>query len=718
MRYLLSILFVFYSLYSYSAITDTTYIDLVDGNDSNDGNSKVTAIKTLGKLQLMIDTMTQGRIVALSDTVYYGAISVKGTDFTSGNPLKFISWNKYSHGRATFNGTKQLTGWSSEGSNVYSKYDTDLPSTEAFSIDYGSIIHSHISFLNGIFINGTWYHNSSTPSFGETPYNVETAAEDDESWFTDTDLSMSTNQYQNAFIYIAGDDYIPDKVKISSNTSNTFYLNTGYWNDGGLYYTYGSFHQKYKIVNDYPNAVGEWQYKYNEHMIYLYHTTNPNNLTIYAPVEDYLFSIVSSSHVILNNIKLSSANMYNFIVDSSHDIDVDSCMFHYSAYSAAQVISSYDVNFKYDTIRYANNNGIFFAYNTDDGDSHVYNCYIDGCGESQTHGDRDFWNYTGITHLYSNSTADFRYNEIANTGDCGMNILNSTGDIVDCEATIIGNYIHDYSLHLNDCGAIHIGGDIDDADKPKIVRKNFIYNVGTKLEWSWRGYMVRGAVYPDGNTGNWLVDSNTIYNAEMIINQWDSHDNTFRENHIVKTNPDNGYDGYQGGLLKFGAGDTHVDVLTFKKNTVVITDDDESGAIVWTNDGSPNTNSIVDSNWYFNPFRYVDQKINKGRYETTTFYTLAEWYSFIGFDQHSTFNQNNWDWSDVSGITGDQFTWLFSNWSGSTHQFNLGNCTLKDTAGTNVITSVKVPAYSSKVLFYVSGNIFTIDKPFYSGPGL
>jgi hypothetical protein len=126
---------------------------------------------------------------------------------------------------------------------------------------------------------------------------------------------------------------------------------------------------------------------------------------------------------------------------------------------------------------------------------------------------------------------------------------------------------------------------------------------------------------------------------------------------------------------------------------------------------------VIDENQYFNPFR-TDGLIFGSRVNWTypQLYTLPDWRTFSGWELHSTFNASGWDFSRVSGIKPDQFVRVFMNWSGSSHEFKLGTAGFKDLKGADINGILKVPAYSSKVLFYSSGSLKNVDDPIYSGP--
>ncbi len=70
-KILLGFLFASLSLFGFSASGDTIWVDAIDGSDAYTTQTKAQAIQTLTKLQDIIDTMTVGKPIAISDTAYY-----------------------------------------------------------------------------------------------------------------------------------------------------------------------------------------------------------------------------------------------------------------------------------------------------------------------------------------------------------------------------------------------------------------------------------------------------------------------------------------------------------------------------------------------------------------------------------------------------------------------------------------------------------------------
>ncbi|MBN2012838.1 hypothetical protein JW960_26145, partial [candidate division KSB1 bacterium] len=471
---------------------------------------------------------------------------------------------------------------------------------------------------------------------------------------------------------------------------------------------------KYKIVNDIPDQAGEWKYDYSTNTIILYYETNPSYLTVYAPVRDSVIYIYNSSYVTLNGIEVDAANKYNVLIKNSHEIDVDSCHLYYGGHAAILSAGSYDISIYSDTIMYSNGNGIFIVDGSLSGSHDIYGCHINYCGESETIGDGDGWNYNGIYSVYSESDLNIYYNEIGNVGYCAINTSNYA-ELSDPDIMIYGNYIHDWSKHINDAGGVYVGGVRDNSTK--IIRKNFIYNQDDDISFSWYDYPEKNAIYLDDYAAYWTVDSNVIsYANGAIYNDMGTGatNNVIRNNIAYDFDVIGAYSDQQAMLIKSGAANYIGDPMTFKHNTAIMTDTDYSMGVIWTSTGTPTANSYLDSNYYFNPFRTGTQYAFANRISGDNYYyTLSGWQALTPFEDHSTYNQNSWTFADVSGITEDQFVWLFSNWSDSAHNFNLGNCVFKDTIGNNVSGTLYVPPYESKVLFYASGTINTVDDPFY-----
>lgn len=703
----------------WNTMTADYWLCAVDGSDSNDGTSRNAPIQTITKLNTILAASSQGIKVAISDTAYYGTIILSGKTGTSGDPYILIGADKFGNGRPKIIGYKELTSWSSEGGNIYSKQDSDLPGKENRKIWYSlsSGQNNNIMIMAPLVINGVQKGIAQTPNSGY--YGIDAAGDspDYNDWFTDDDeITMTTNQFAGDYAYINAVDWVAEKARIISNTTTTFTLDAGdlyyydlydvslYWND-----------VKYKIVNDTPDADGEWQLDISNQRLYLYSTTNPSSLTIKAPVRDSLISVDGCEYVTMKFLELCGGTYASIYIRDSEEIAVDTCNIYNAGWSGIYSLANGNTYFRGDTIKYSNSNGIFTVSQVASSVAYIHGCYIYDCGALQYSADQWGWCYMGIAGIYNLGASDIRYNHIKKTGYTGIDWCTSPDAPASDSIWIYGNLVDDFCGHTSDGGGIHLGSWNDNFKK--IIRKNIVINQSENYDFTQTDRRDAMGIYIDGDSWYFTVDSNSVSNSGWsLFNQYSAYHNTYQHNITTKFNLDNMHEYWMTGFHKPTYGDNTGQYTTYKYNISVVESATEGVAYSWGNDGSPvSTGTDIDYNIYFNPFRTDGMII--GSLQSGGLYkkTLAEWRAMSPWDDNSTLNQNSWMFSDVSGITEDEFVWHFMNWSNTTHQFDLGDCTFKDVDGNNVSSTVTVPPYYSKVLFYASGTLSTVDEPIYKG---
>jgi hypothetical protein len=677
------------------------YVDAISGSDDSAGTTKIKAIKTLAKANTMYSTFD---VIALTDTVHYGALSVNNWDGTVGNEKQIVTWHKHGQGRAKINGTKALTSWTSLGGNKWSITDTDLSDNTYKFYLHGTGKINYAYFLNVLMINGQRYGIGKYPNTGAL--SVSTVAPDLKSYIIDNELGATTNQWQNAWIYITPVDWVPDKALITSNTSTQLNLRTSdlpFYNFTNNVPAWGQY-LKYNIIN-HPNACdqnGEWAYDVATNTITLYHTTNPSALDIRVSVYDSVLNVSNSENLIIKGIELQSANWANLLIKSSNGVYVDSCMFKHSGHAAALVTNSQNVYFRYDSILYAGSNGIDFEWGTGTGVEHVQHCYISG-DNKYYFGDRDGQNYQGITSRWGTGSKNFAYNEVRNFGYNGIGIvgLESTPGL---SRLVYRNYVDGWCQHLTDGGAIYMSTQ-PESSVSKIIRGNILNASGTDVSFN-RTHSQNFAIYLDEGSKYYLVDSNTVINTSTgTFGNFSTDNNKWRRNTFVIKQFTGDYVNYRSAFIKAHYPDNQAFNVTFARNDVVVMDAANTMGFTFYHDGTPQA-TRVDSNNYYNPFR-TDGLMFRGVVTggTATNYTLAGWNAFSGFEAHGTSNQSNHFFQDVTGVTASQFVYVFSNWSPSSHTFNLGTTVYESLTGVDTSGSLVVPPYQTRVLFYKSGGV-------------
>lgn len=697
--------------YYWDSITADYWLDAIDGSDSNEGTSREAPIQTLTKLNQIISASSEGITIAISDTAYYGHIVFSSKTGTANDKYLILGADKYGNGKPSIKGYKALTSWSSEGGNLYTKVDADLPSTEAESVlESTDQTPTYITILNSLYIDYQTYGIAQTPDDGY--YDIESVASDYESYFVDSELGASTDEYAGAYAYLGIEDWIADKARITSNTATQVNLDTADFLPQYDMNVSGTL--KYKIVNDTPDANLEWKYDYSQKEITLYSTADPSTLDIYTPWGDSVIYIANSQYVRLCNLNVYGGNLYGVYILNSDDIEVDSCKVYNSGFAGIAAVRSGNVDIEYDTVVNGNSNGIYVTGSDENDMTHIYNCYVEGMGEHEYFGDREGRHYMGIFAKDNIGDTDFRYNHIDNTGYNGVFWANLAGATQPDTMILYGNLIEDYNFHLADGGGIYVYGE---NDWYKVIRKNIVTDPDMGYEFIDSDDRNTMGIYLDQTAEYFVVDSNTVYNSLLgIFQQSTSDHNTYKANILTNFTRDHSDPYQRTGWFKNGDEDVYGNYTEFNYNISVVTDADTGWAYIFENDGTPSYSGMdIDTNYYFNPFRADGVIIGSKNGATITDYTLANWRTYTGWETNSTYNQASWMFSDVSGIDADEFVWCFINWSSTSHQFDLGNCTFKDVGGNNVSGTVTVEAYYSKILFYASGTLSTVDNPIYKG---
>lgn len=700
------------------------YADPVAGSDSLDGTTPGSAVRSLGRAQVLA-LATNARVIALSDTVHYGTLSLNNWDGNRYAPKLITTYHVYGNKSASIKGIKRLTGWKNAGNHLWSVYDRALPdkryfefrSTPGFYGDYPRYKY----FLNGLFINGKWYQMAQTPNAGA--FTTDAVAPDSVSYFDETnELSMKENQYQGGYCYIMNEDWVATKAEITRNTATRIYLKK---EDFFFYDLVSATNQKthkYKIVNDVDCADldGEWVYDPARQTLTLRHRVDPATLDIWVPCVDTVLSIYNCSYVDIRNVDIWSGNKASLQIVHSDNIRVQDCNLYYGAYAGAWVGDSYDVYFEADTILYSNGNGIAFRVSRPAGSENVNHCYLYDCGTNGVLGDRDGSTACGILSQFSNASArNFSYNHINRTGYNGIGLVSSIDD-KNGTAWIYRNLVMNWCMHYQDGAGIYLGYENDNTSK--IIRGNMFLNAGNSAAFSRNNTSFTMGIYWDTETSYYTADSNTIYNTPVGIFLQGYKTSAARPgavhnkalcNTLVKFDAPGAGRVYRGGFYKEVNSDHINDYTAFMNNVVVGTDPDFSQLFTWHHDGSIEASGMkIQENHYFNPFR-KDGKIFGSRvnWELPELLTLQEWQALSGWETGSTVNSVTMGDIPVSGTSPDQRIWLFCNWSDRLHEFSLGSAAFKDLKGNSVMGSLRVAPFSSTVLLHLSGNVRDVDNP-------
>ncbi len=374
-------------------------------------------------------------------------------------------------------------------------------------------------------------------------------------------------------------------------------------------------------------------------------------------------------------------------------------------------------------VRHTANNGI---QSINCGDVTLTRCTVHNIGMQEgMGGDLANGDYEGVHSLYRDNGATFtmQYCDIDSIGYNGLSVqglLQSEGPVM-----IYRNNAQHTNYQLTDGGIFYVNLDTAGVSTPytKLIRGNYLGESWGNKAFNTGGQVMSVGMYFDNQTWNYQIDSNTVYKANRSM--WPNESQRrmkILDNTLVHFEENAGGSSEQVGsywatLEGYWLGGTMAPYKSELQRNIIVGDDDLDMGVYWYYDGPYNDyDCVIDYNTYHNGFTPSNYMAASRMWNvwTETYYTLANWRTFSGFDINSTFNANSWKFSNVTGITADQFVWLFRNRSGSAKVFSLGSAVFKDIAGATVSGTVSVPKYGSRVLFYSSGSLSGVDNPFYN----
>lgn len=690
------------------------YVD-ISGSSSNDGLTESTPV-TIADVGSKIDNTFD--YIAISDTTHYGTITIDNVDKTYGDTLILTTWVKYNSGhKAQIKGLTEITGWTQSGNFWYKSSISGLPALRndiynETGMDRDVYMKSH---MNGLYINDQFYEISKYPD-SKTYFSIEST---------------------NGSTYVKDDQGVPiadywDGATLASEVStwiNSKYTVTDYAANGTYYISniYGSVYpvanMKYFLVNhrNAANNNGEWIIDHTTNRVDIYYDSDLNNEEVYLPTVDYVLELSNSSYVEVKNLSFYGANKIQVHNYQNLGASVNNCDFYRSPYAA---IGFYGCDSSYaesNNIFYSGDNGIvsvrsdynYFADN-----------YIKGCGLTGTFGgDRDGLHLNGILTDSDYGDVIIERNIIDSTGYCGILEKDASEAI---NVSIQDNYVNGAMQLVSDGAGIYTFW--NPYAVQKYIRGNLVTNTFENYAYHRNGTSESRAIYIDEgypNAGSltfnrmWLIDSNVVYKYPMGFYQnRETRKIHWRNNILANQQYYVQYYDYSYNYNTSSESGWNADSSFFTKN-IVVTGPDVNGSVVYfTPDATiAEYENLIDSNRYVNPF--ADDGIiwltNSGSPSYTRTLRDTIWVRANStFEDNTTYNDLNWGFSDVSGITEDEMIWCFANWSDIEHTFDLGDAVFKDIqTGSNISGTLTIQPYKANVYLYVSGNLSSVDDPIY-----
>ncbi|PQA54485.1 T9SS type A sorting domain-containing protein [Siphonobacter curvatus] len=488
------------------------YYVSADGNDdSNTGLSQQSPWKTLAKVNTIAATFNPGdSILFRRGDVFRGELLPQ----KSGTATASITYGAYGTGsRPIINGSQPLSGWSVFQGNVW-------------VADYAG----SITAMNNFFINGTSQQIGRYPNADATNQGYLRIQSGSGNTILN-DNSLAGQDWTGATAVVRVNLFLLNKPVVQSHTGSTLtFVAPGVGN-----YTinagYGYFLQNHLATLDQP---GEWYFDQSAKKVYLYSTTNPNQLQTEAPVVSSTFFASGKSHLSIQQLVFTQANEYGIRIDSTagsltQNIRIQSCQFN-NNHNAMLVNRAVQVLVSDNTFNQTNNNAIFIT-------ARDYVCNRNtilntalraGMGEPNNN------QYNAINLVGRNATA--ANNVIDSVGYCGIRFEGTN-------LLVQNNQVSNFARVKCDIGGIYTFKGFAPATYGygnnrvigNVVSQAYPNLFGTTSRVVNSNYAC--GIYMDGNSLGNLVEGNTVYQvmgAGLMLNVTTSghtvRNNTFYDN--------------------------------------------------------------------------------------------------------------------------------------------------------------------------------------------
>jgi len=640
------------------------YFSSVKGNDNNAGTSSGSPWRSMDKLKQIAGNLKAGDIVYLERGSSWDKVSLTLNNLsgTAGSPISFMA---YGAGPAPrLKGSRQVSSFSQQG-NLWKCIDKSLP-------DYSSSSRRVIPFL---YINSQDYEISRYPNTGYLTSTTQGTS----NWLEDYTQNWTTNQWSNGFLCARAVTFEWATQRITGNYANSLQFES-------LPNTLKNDKTPY-LIRNHANACdqnGEWAQQHDT--LWVYYSGNLNSLIVEAPVIDTLIMINNCTNLIFNNIQFERSNMMNFSIKKS-TVSFQSCSVLDAGFVLVDAADYSSVTINQCYFSGGRRNGVHLI----DGTGTITNSVFRNFAfEGADNGDGFYG--SAILSNRAKGITTIAYNDFDSV-DIAFNCHFS-----DAVVNFRYNFIRNYGMTLEDCGAVYVGGDYTNFNKH--ISRNIFLDARNKFVH---------AVYLDYMTSNTYIDSNSICNSNIAIYFHVCDDNVARYNNIVNPATHMLYPWNSAFRLDeysyhHGNEGEMVNRNTVEYNNVVFSPNKDELASVFFNLSSINTNPFR-YNKYFDPYTGDDDIIVKGEnYDLGSYssFNLSSWNAATGLEYGSSRNPTNWIYQSSLGIPQDKFVLFLYNPTRKDSIFDLTkyNAEYYDVNGNIRSGSVTIKPYYSEILFY------------------
>ncbi|HMS91318.1 MAG TPA: right-handed parallel beta-helix repeat-containing protein, partial [Candidatus Absconditabacterales bacterium] len=480
------------------------YVSYSSGNDSNNGISQSTPWKTINKVNLQTFLPGDTILFKRGDTWTNETIIINGVGTSTGA----ITYGAYGTGeKPKISGFTPISGWTNEGSGVYSKNIT------------GQSIPNMVTVNNINTPIGRWPNidsvNSGWLTFESHSGNTS---------ITDNEL-LSTPNWSGAEVVIRKHHWIIDRMVITNHSGTTITYT------GGSSYN-GIDGYGYFIQNDIKtlDQVGERSYTSGKFYMY-FGANNPNTYSVKVSTIDRLFSIISKNYIKIQDISFEGANDASIFLQTSNNINITGCDIDFGGFDGIRVRNVSNLSISHSTINNTHNNaldvdtyggsstGTYFGYNRVSNNS--LHPGMGGNGDG---------NGFAVSAQSDNSITE--YNIIENVGYIGIAAVGE-GYIVR------NNLVKDFCLVKDDGSGIYTYLHVD-SPKPSTTRNienNIVMNGVGNVHGTTTTHGYANGIYMDGYSEKVIISGNTVIGSTQagLFLGWQSKDidiynNTFFNN--------------------------------------------------------------------------------------------------------------------------------------------------------------------------------------------
>jgi hypothetical protein len=678
------------------------YISSVHGNDANSGTSESSPWKSLSKLQQVLPNLVAGDVILLERGSIWHETDLKIYN-RSGSASNPIIFKAYGTGpRPVLSGSKVLQSFSRSG-NIY-----------AASV-YKDFLNAPMNVPAGILINGEWMDIARSEE--HLVYGSNSAT-----YISDPSANWSSNKYTGALCIIQPVHWHWTPSPITSNTSNGISFQQ---------VQHASSSDKvvaFYIANhdDFLKSNGDWTFR--DRTLKIFYNGDLTNQNVQFAVSDTILSLRYCSNYEFRDIVFEMANFRHLSVYEGSNFKISGCEFRYTA---GESIKIYDLNELQFTENYVHDCGAvglrinYFGYARIE-----HNLFRRIAATHVGMANYDFRMGAAITVNYSTSPSfDIRYNYFDSVGLA----IQSHTFRSDGSANISYNYIENYGVTISDCGALYFNSDMG-TEVQRNVKNNIIRNAvsaGTRYPTNYHPVLHPHAIYLDEGALAYNCDSNTIENTSFALYMNRNFKNSFKHANIVNANQNNPAF-YNAVFMKdqaIGLLNMSADRDTIKYNNIVL-GEGNTPRVYLRHESEESHDAYVDNNLFYLDYNRVANPFNSGETDFGRYilnwnhadynYSLEQMrsgsslVSFMSTDNNSTLNQQGISYSGVSGsVSKENFVRLYTNFSRTPRNVNLGNVSFRDMEGKVVSGTIVIPPFYSRILFYQSGNLSTAAPEHY-----